>query len=235
MNETEDKYRLLNSRNVLDPSIDGFKLFSKIILLSGAVSLITNPESVVIGIIDYLKLPPGIVVYVPFISAPIILAMIFAQVATRLLYMIIAPILLIIFLLAITAPFIVHLAGTLILLKILSTIFNYNQFHVLKTLGKNSASLSKNLISNFIERFQNFKLFWNVRFFNRILFGIILAVLFSIYLWDNPLSQTWDPRKNKRIELVANLHYYCQLTSGYNEANCNIWKEKRREFPFSNM
>ena len=66
------------------------------------------------------------------------------------------------------------------------------------------------------------------------LFIIIFIILFSAQFYDNIIGRTWNPKFNKKYELLTNLHYNCQITGGYNIDECNYWKKKYKEYKLTN-
>ena len=62
------------------------------------------------------------------------------------------------------------------------------------------------------------------------LFLIIFIILFSAQFYDNIIGRTWNPKFNKKYEVLTNLHYNCQVTGGYNIDECDYWKKKYKEY-----
>lgn len=65
--------------------------------------------------------------------------------------------------------------------------------------------------------------------------NIVLALIFFVIIFISrlipgiPFYYLWEPSRNNRLKIDTNLHYYCQITGGYNETSCLDWKAKRDE------
>ena len=65
---------------------------------------------------------------------------------------------------------------------------------------------------------------------NKILAVMLALGLIVAQFFNNPVGRIWNPHYNHKLELAANLHYYCQLTGTYNKEECDKWKAKKLEY-----
>jgi hypothetical protein len=64
----------------------------------------------------------------------------------------------------------------------------------------------------------------------------LLLFVFLYFAQNNEklLGKVWNPKYNKKHEILTNLHYNCQITGSYNTEECEIWKKKYQKSKFNN-
>jgi hypothetical protein len=66
------------------------------------------------------------------------------------------------------------------------------------------------------------------------LFLLIFTILFTVQFHEGIIGNIWNPKFNKKYEILTNLHYNCQITGSYNTQECNNWKKRYNEYKLNN-
>ncbi len=61
---------------------------------------------------------------------------------------------------------------------------------------------------------------------NQIIAAMAIALLYWAEFVGMPYAANWNPKYNRELVVVAHLHYYCQVTGGYNQDICEQWKHQ---------
>jgi len=62
---------------------------------------------------------------------------------------------------------------------------------------------------------------------------IACSLIFALYFgqsYENFIGKAWNPKFNKDLLHISNLHYYCQVTGSYNQLECSDWLKKRDDY-----
>jgi hypothetical protein len=62
------------------------------------------------------------------------------------------------------------------------------------------------------------------------LFILVFIGLFLAQFHENFFGKIWNPKFNKKYEIITNLHYYCQITGSYNVDQCEKWKNEYKKY-----
>ena len=188
--------------------------FLKTMLLPGIILYFSlSPQTAAVFIIEYFKVDPTIALLVIQVACPILIGIAIAR-------------MLFIYWFTIFGYIFALLIAGLILGIIIPIYFILRRTHVkwaeryYKSLLTTSEKLSEKLrVKDKKER--------QILLSNKILAVILALGLLVAQFFDNPVGHRWNPDYNHKLELVANLHYYCQLTGTYNKEECDKWKARK--------
>lgn len=177
----------------------------KALLLFAPIHYLAYPEDLAVLIVDYLKIPPTVTASMVQYIAP-------AAAAWLLVWVLILFI-------ALTALIIFIIFGIFVLIltlinKFLKKILTPKYFKginipTFKDVEKYFPDIDKH--KDIIETIRS---------------GLISFFILVLYLLTIADKTPWSSISNPKILINAQKHYYCQITSGYNQEKCNEVKNK---------
>ena len=206
MTNFSDEKKLSDS--LLDIEGHGFKLIKQTVFPTIILYIALYPQSAAVFIIEYFKFDPQLTLITLKFSLPILVGLSAARIVCIFWYLGLQYIT-ILALIVILSPVVIliRILKRTILLKILDWLEDYQINKKIKPKKERKYLLSNIIISS----------------------AFIIALYSSMY-FENPVSKLWNTKYNKKLEIIANLHYYCQITGSYNDQECLKWKKNRKEF-----
>lgn len=215
MKETVSKKQLVEK--LLDVESHGLTELKRIIIPLIILHVSLNPQTATIFIIEYFKVDPTMALQIVQYSLPLLVGISIARIIG----------LLWIFPLRYVFPYVV--------IAILSP------FYWLLRFGRSEHDNKfNNRLNNWINCYEEKVKLRNIQkqetglereifFVTRGSAIIIIFALYFAHLFDNPIGKLWNPDFNKKLMIITNVHYYCQMTGNYNVDQCKEWKVSMAE------
>jgi hypothetical protein len=201
---------------LLDIEKHGFKALRKALIVVLLFYISFSPQTAAVFLIDYFKLDPSITLEIIQIALPLLLGITLARTVSLLWYAV--------FLYAVA-----YIIAGLVLAILLPLLWMSKEFSV------NLRTRLDNKLTKFLDKVSEKqrskpKPKSEILLLNKVVTAILVVGLFIAMNFNTPVGRLWNGNYNKELNLVAHLHYYCQLTGNYNEDQCKKWKEERLKY-----
>lgn len=197
---------------LLDVKKYGLYKLKKILIPIIILYISINPHVATIFLIEYFKIDPEMALVIIQYSFPLLIGIIMARVISILWVFPFRYILVIIVI-------IIFMPAILIL-----------KYYKMSYLNK-----FNNWIKQLDDKFNNKRnketcLERELLIINRFSALIFVFGLFFAQFYDNAIGELWNPSYNKKLSIMTNVHYYCQVTGSYNVEQCRTWKLKLLDY-----
>jgi hypothetical protein len=194
--------------NLLDIENHGLSLLKTILLPIIVFYISLSPHTAAVFLIEYFKIDPSIALIVLQFSFPVLIGIVIARTLSTMWYTV--------FVYVLALAVIVPLLPVLWFLRIFKYSCFERFFQWLDALGEKYKNRKK--------KERKFLLS------NQILAITLIVGLYFAQFYDNFIGKTWNPTYNKKLMIIANLHYYCQVTGSYNDEQCQKWKAEMKSY-----
>jgi len=206
MNETKSETTL--SEHLLNIETHGFSIIKALAIPSIILYFGLHPQSAAIFLIEYFKLDPTVAILTIQIAFPVLFGIAFARMLS-IYWLMILRYVLAYTVVAILLPFI--------------WILRYVRSQLVDRFLEWIDTVS-------IKHHSKEKKQRNLLISNQILAVFLMLVLFIAQFFNNSVGHLWNPKFNRELLIITNLHYYCQMTGNYNNDECNKWKMERSKY-----
>lgn len=181
--------------------------------------IVLSPQTAAVFLIEYFKLDPTIALIILQLAIPVLVGIVIARSIT-IWWIGMFRYLFTFFLLVLTCLPLLPIC----LLAWLLALFKF-PFLLIK-IKKSAESTTERLNSMLIRLKQRHKKERKFLLMNQVIVVILVGSLLYAASFET-IGRLWNPKFNKKLLIISNLHYYCQVTGSYNEDMCKKWKGER--------
>jgi hypothetical protein len=225
LEKNESKTLTLNDR-VISIETHGWKLLKKISINILVIYISFKPYSASIFIIEYFKFDPEVTFTILLYAFPMLISILIARLLTFFWIFSIRYILFTVYLiLFLLIPYTLIMPISLIIRKKENSKISKLNSWINDNIKKRQLKLEKQLESE-KQKPEHTHIFKS----HLALFLLLFSVLFTLQFQEGTIGKVWNPKFNKKYQILTNLHYNCQITGSYNTQECNEWKKRYKEY-----
>lgn len=193
---------------------DSFRLLKRLTFMICATTVLLNPTSATIFLMEYFKIDPMLALTIIMYSFPLITATIIARTCCT-LWIIGGRYL-------VVMVFIIPLLPFIYIGKLRNLTFMKKLEAWINKKDKEANERHLKTKETGVER--------EIKIIHYSIFIIATLSLGVSMFFDNPIANLWNPAFNKALFATTNAHYYCQITGNYNEEQCKEWKAELAKY-----
>ncbi len=199
---------------LLDVEKHGLKELKKLLIPLIVMTIALNPHSATVFMMEYFKVDPSLSFLIMQYALPVLIGISMARVISLLwIFPIRQFVGYSIFLIWLPVLWVLRKTKSQYFNKLCNWTDNSKKKEDLRYIQTKETGLERELF-----------------FINRSFTILFTSVLYLAQFFNNPIGQLWNPIYNKKLMIITNVHYYCQLTGNYNEDQCKKWKVDMAEY-----